>query len=73
MKHELTSIEDIIKVVNSENVEAFKKDFGAFLNIYLLTKALGEAAGGEARYKSFTWIDDGKHDISVKIEVAEKP
>lgn len=74
-KHEIKTLEDILRAVNMTNIEFFLKDFDSFLRMWTATKMLAEigapATSVEQIIKSvkFTWIDDGKHDARVDIQV----
>lgn len=74
-KHDIKTIWDILKVVNSKNKENFLKDFSAWLdiNIYLKEQVKKARIEKAVNIKSnFIWIDDGKNDISVNIKVKGK-
>ena len=72
-KHDIKTIEDILRVVNSKNKENFLKDFSAWLDINIHLKEQIKKLKGKVNLKSvnFVWIDDGKNDISVNIKVEE--
>lgn len=63
MKHEIKTIEDILRVITPENMEAFITDFRMFLTTARLVDAVGDAIGQGQVGKRFVWVDDGKHDM----------
>ena len=73
MRHEINTVEDILRVVTPENKEAFIKDFSLWLDTYFAVKGLVEVAGGKAEHAQFVWIDDGKHNIKVTLSPAPPP
>ena len=74
-KHDIKTIWDILKVVNSKNKENFLKDFSAWLDINIHLKEQVKEMGLKKAVKikpNLVWIDDGKNDIRINIEVREK-
>lgn len=67
-KHEIKTVEDMLKVVTDENLDSFLKDLGGFLRMSLTMKELAEALG-ESVDTSFVWIDDGKHDVNIHLGI----
>ena len=72
--HRLRSITDIISVINSENIETFKRDFSAFLDLRLGMK------NGSPELENFfkistnnyiDWIDDGKNNVDITIKITK--
>lgn len=65
-KHnKINTIQDIINVITSENIDTFLNDFEAVVRSALLIK---ETTGITPQTDGFTWIDDGKNDITIKIK-----
>ena len=84
-KHEIKTIEDVLRVVNSKNKENFLKDFSAWLDINIQIKEkiieeFGKVVNlSEEDLKeqikvkqNLIWIDDGKNDIKVDIRIKEE-
>lgn len=71
-KYTLKTISDIEKVLTKDNIECFKKDFCAYLDLLVLAKQESISTYVEIPNKgTFNWIDDGKNDIKINIEVKE--
>ena len=71
-KHEIKTILDILKVVNSNNKENFLKDFSAWLGMNIHLKEQMEGLGlseEQINLNNFIWIDDGKNDINLTIKI----
>jgi hypothetical protein len=67
----LTTMKELFELVNQDNVSNLVTDFGLALVSYAHAKAAIVAKGmsmDEVETKSFTWIDDGKHDIELKVK-----
>ena len=65
-RYELKTIKEILDVVNSENIEGFLTDFSCWLGLMIGSKAIG----AEEKYPGvFHWIDDGKNNVSINIEI----
>ena len=74
-KYKIETIEDILKVVTLENKENFLKDFSNFLDFRLTTGAISEVTEGKVKVvvkNSFNWIDDGKNNVNITIQVKEE-
>lgn len=76
MKHELRTIADIIKVINPENIDNFLIDFKGFLTLNIVVKAAQDLLGNDAdvylkEEGVMQWIDDGKTDATIKLEVKD--
>jgi len=74
-EHKLKTIKDIIEVVNEDNFKTFKVDFENWLGLQVMLKMTNRVAGDIIRVETdsvFKWIDDGKNDINIKIQVKEK-
>ena len=68
MKKEIKTIKDILEVVNQENIEDFLIDFETFLT-YATNAKKNMPEGLRLESIKFTWIDDGKHDKTIKIKI----
>ena len=70
---ELKTIKDIMKAVNPENLDNFIIDFKAFLALHNFVDAVREATNEigieNPDYGTFRWIDDGKNDAKITIQV----
>lgn len=70
-KKKIKTLQDIIDVVNSDNLDVFMKDFRNFLENCIVYKSVnipGLKFGG-AR---MTWIDDGKNEMTHHIIIKKK-
>ena len=77
-KHEIKTLQDILRVVTVENSEAFLKDFEAYIATWSLIRTTIEAVAPETLEKTvasarFTWVNDGKHDIRLNFQVQQAP
>jgi len=73
-EHKLKTVKEIIDVITLDNIEVFKKDFCAFLDMSVMIKELQNKFSkdikiDDERTEQFHWIDDGKNDITFNIEV----
>lgn len=74
-KYDLKTIEDIVKVITFENIDNFLIDFRGFLTLNMTIKLAQKIVGKEnVEIKKehegiFHWIDDGKTDAHIHIEV----
>lgn len=65
--HKLKNLNDILKVVTPENLSNFLTDFNRWLAISVIA---GRMAGVEQKDAGiFNWIDDGKTEAKVTIEI----
>ena len=72
--HRLRSITDIISVINSENIETFKRDFSAFLDLRLGIKNGLPELGNFFKISTnnyIDWIYDGKNNVDIKIKITK--
>lgn len=73
MKHDIKTLEDILKVVTPENIDNFLTDFRGFLTLNMLVDSTQKIFGEENIFRKdhniFHWIDDGKTDAHINIEV----
>jgi hypothetical protein len=77
-KHELKTLEDILRVVNAENIDMFLKDFSAWLAFTITLDALQDALDGGVGISQETrgtmnWIDDGKNDALITVSTVFEP
>lgn len=70
-KYEIKNIRDMVKVTNPENLDNFLTDLKGIISAAHMIKAVV----GEQDFdindmvgESFTWIDDGKHNIDITFE-----
>lgn len=76
-KHEIKTLQDILWAVNMDNVDNFLKDFDSFARMWAGTRGIVEAVGSAVELEQvikdvkFTWIDDGKNEAKVTVEVRE--
>ena len=73
--HKIKTTEDMLKVVTPENIDCFLKDFSSWLAISVLAKTANKEMGTAIDILTsgiFTWIDDGKNDVNIKVEVTNK-
>ena len=61
--YEIESISDISEMITLENFDRFMADFIVCLHTYAKIKDKHP----ETKYPSMTWIDDGKHEITIKL------
>lgn len=68
-KHNIETIEDILRVVNKDNKENFLKDFSNWIDLNITLRENLMGTKGIVRIESnFVWIDDGKNDYSINLE-----
>lgn len=70
-KYHIKTIEELLSIVNKENVNNFIKDFSDWL-IFRTTLPKTIMEGNvkiEAQNKEFCWIDDGKHNTEITVEL----
>lgn len=76
-QYEVTTIADLVDVVNLENVDALSVDIANFLKtlagtyglerIMSPTECEGKKNSEIATCTKFVWIDDGKHEMTVTV------
>lgn len=75
-EHKLKTLGDILKVVTPKNVDMFVKDFEAWLRFSLVlsevSSSLKEGMVEQLSRGQMTWIDDGKNNIKISIEVVKE-
>lgn len=69
MEHKIKTISELIKVVNKNNVENFLEDFSVWLHLCVNLKTFEGENVKISQQKYFHWIDDGKHDATVRLKV----
>ena len=70
---ELRTIEDMLNVVNCKNIANFLKDFNQYLELTVLARELNKEMGMKIPTEPvLKWIDDGKNDVSINIEIVNK-
>lgn len=71
-KHNLKTIEDIVKVINENNIGNFIKDFATFLTFRMKMKEIAKMTKSKVEMPpTFNWIDDGKNDVNLTINIVE--
>ncbi len=73
-KYHIKTIEEILKIVNEDNVNNFIKDFSNWLKFRLSIQSK-KVKGVEMvidNDDTFKWIDDGKNNIKLNIELKKK-
>lgn len=76
MNHDLKTIEDVLKVITTENIDYFLIDFRGFLTLNMTIKTMQELVGNEnisikkEHEGVFHWIDDGKTGAKINIEIS---
>jgi hypothetical protein len=73
-KHDIKTYGDILRAVNADNLENFLIDFRSALEYWVAVKGIVEAASPETLEQTINtatlkWIDDGKHDKKINIDV----
>jgi len=70
-EYKLKTVAEIQEVVTSSNIEGFVKDFHAWLALSVKIKE-EKNKGFDIKHSTpgmFHWIDDGKNDITLRVEV----
>lgn len=72
--YNLVTIEDILKVVNKDNLDNFIIDFKYYLD-WRINFNDTDILKDIIKFKdyNFRWIDDGKHNAKITIEVPTPP
>ncbi len=73
-EYEIKTLNDVLRAVTLDNRANFLKDFENFLTIWTTTRSLIENVAPDTLEPTinsieFKWIDDGKHDAQVNVEV----
>ena len=75
-QYQINTMQDIFNCVTKENLDNFMIDLRGVIETYIafrdLAKTIGEVEGlppglAEVSSEGYKWIDDGKHDKTVKI------
>lgn len=67
-EHQIKTMNDIFKIVNSENIERFLSDFNASLfQIVAMKELLNKREQKESEYSVFQWTDDNIKKVSIKL------
>jgi hypothetical protein len=69
--YDISTIDDLAKVANSDNVGRLITDLYGWLLTVILARHLAESDGvnldDNFKCVNFHWIDDGKHNIHTEI------
>ena len=65
MEHKIQTIAELVKLVNSENIENLLIDLEGFLRQIVLFKTT--AKSNDFELKAMIWIDDNEHNIEANI------
>ena len=69
-EHQIKTMNDIFKIINSENIERFLSDFNASLfQIVAMKELLNKKEQKELEYSVFRWTDDNIKKVSIKLNV----
>lgn len=69
MEYKIKTISELLKVLNKNNVENFIEDFSAWLRFSVDLKTFESEAIKILQQEHFHWIDDGKHDATIRLKV----
>ena len=79
-EYKFSSVEDMLKFLNNDNVDLFLVDFGKMLKQAVAFRELGKLAcelfdiehkDDITSIESMTWIDDGKHESNTVVKFKE--
>ena len=72
-KYRIKTIKEILEIVNEENVDGFITDFSNWLRfrLHVQSKQVKGVKMIIDNDDTFNWIDDGKKNIKVNIEIRE--
>jgi len=71
-KYQIKTIKELLDIVTPENIDCFLKDFGSWLAINVMAKTANKEMGNAIDISTsgvFTWIDDGKNDARITIQI----
>lgn len=74
-EHNITTIKEILEVVNEKNLKGFLTDFSNWLSFFLAVRKVKKEMPKWVAIKdetTFKWIDDGKTDAKINIEITTK-
>ena len=75
-KYQIKTVQDMFNCVTKKNLDNFMIDLRSLIETYIafkeLVKIVGEVEGlppelAEISSDGYTWVDDGKHEKTVKI------
>ena len=75
-EYQIKTVQDMLDCVTKENIDNFMIDLRGVIDTYIafkgLTKTIAEVEGlppelAEVSSEGYIWIDDGKHEKTVKI------
>ena len=72
-KYNIKTIKEILEIVNEKNVDGFITDFSNWLRFRLIVQSK-QVKGVKMiidNEDTFNWIDDGKSNIKLNIELRE--
>lgn len=73
-EYKLKTIQDIVKVVDLDNIENFITDFKNYLSSRIITREIAKISDADIQTNDFfNWIDDGKTDIKINIQLSNTP
>ena len=67
----LKTLEDVVNAVNTENVENFLVDFSAWLRLTVMVDATDGVE--QPNRGTLNWIDNGKNNVDIKVQVTPHP
>lgn len=79
-KYKIKTIKDVLSCVNKDNIDNFMIDFRNFIEMAIdmqkLINTIGELQDIPKEKcrgdHEFTWIDDGKHKLEIRIDTKQK-
>lgn len=73
-RYEIENVKQMLEVVNENNIQNFLEDLGLWLNLRnQVKKMLKEHPEIKIEVKDvFVWLDDGKHDTNLTIDIQSK-
>ena len=75
-RYQVNTVQDMIKCTNEGNLDNFLADLKALIEMAHALQGLADTVSeveglpkelAELESKGFTWIDDGKHDMKIKL------
>jgi hypothetical protein len=63
--HEIRTVEDMSKAVNSENLDDFLFDLSKVLYGLVTVRERRRLSAKKVFMTSIKWTDDGKHDVTI--------
>ena len=72
-EHKLKTLGEVVEVVNEQNIDNFLIDFRGWLELNILKKpAVKMGIVKQEKEVVFHWIDDGKNDVKINIEIVNE-